>query len=307
MNTISARRRLIAVFVLPFVLLLAGCGRLHADYEIQDVDTMNVSVDFGIESELIEGEYASAEEMCSDSQQEGEATFGQAEVTPYEEDGYWGCRASGVLERAQFAEGMELTEEDGQFHLTMDLGTDGESLSQEDLEFAYGDQINEFDFRATFAFPGKVLESRGGTIDGNTVTYTDVSEFSEGVDITAEAGGFPWWIVIVIALVLGFLLLLVLAAVAFFVIRSRRKKGGGSGGASVPAAFGGPGSQAPAAAPQGGQGQPWGQASPPPAPPQGGQGQQWGQPNQGYGYPGSDPQNPQGDNRPPQPPQAPSW
>ena len=76
----------------------------------------------------------------------------------------------------------------------------------------------------TFTFPGKIIESNGGKIDGNTVTYTDIDDFYTGIDITAESGGFPWLIVIIIVVVLGFLLLLVLAAIIFFVIRARRKK-----------------------------------------------------------------------------------
>ncbi|WP_193106881.1 hypothetical protein [Brachybacterium sp. FME24] len=360
MNTISARRRLYAVLVLPLILILAGCGRLYADYEINDIDSMNLSMDFGVDSTYIESEYSSAEELCTEMEDEGD-TFGEVEITAYDEDGIWGCRASGAMERSDFGDGMELTEEDGEFHLTLDFGSD--QITQEDIELLYGDQAGDFDFRMSFAFPGKVLESKGGTVDGKTVTYTDISEVSQGVDITAKSGGFPWLIVIIIVVVLGFFLLLALAAVAFFVIRARRSKGsgtGGPGGMHAAAAFGAAGAsstasgnappaapqggqqngqmwgqtpppaapqgeqgqqwgQAPPAAPQGGQnwgqaspppaapqGEPWGQASPPPAP-QGDQGQQWGQPGDGQpgnGQPGDDQQNPQGWS---QPPQNPGW
>ncbi|GAA1490888.1 LppM family (lipo)protein [Brachybacterium sacelli] len=321
MNTISARRRLLAVLVLPFVLLLAGCGRLYADYEIQDADTMNLAFDIGFQSSYAEQQFDSAEALCEEMQAEG-SSFGEVEVSAYDEDGIWGCRAEGMLERGEFGEGMELAEEGGEYHLTFDFGAD-QALTQEDIDVlasGYGADASAFDFRMSFTFPGKVLESAGGTVDGKTVTYTDVTELSQGVDITAESSGFPWVIVIVIVLVVGFLLLLVLAAVIFFVVRSRRAKRGpkgpGGSGPAAPAAFGGTAGaasisagDAPPAAPQ--HGQPWGQAPPPPAAPQGDQGQPWSQPSppapqgdqgQQWGQPGSGSQDQQGWSRPPQPP-----
>lgn len=322
MNTISARRRLLAVLVLPFVLLLAGCGRLYADYEIQDADTMNLAFDVGFQSSYAEQQFDSADALCEEMQAEG-SSFGDVEVTAYDEDGIWGCRAEGIMERGEFGDGMELAEEGGEYHLTFDLGAD-QAPTQEDIDMlasGYGADASAFDFRMSFTFPGKVLESAGGTVDGKTVTYTDLTELSQGVDITAESSGFPWVIVIIIVLVVGFLLLLVLAAVIFFVVRSRRAKGGpkgpgGSGPAApaAPAAFGGAAGaasmsagDAPPAAPQGGQS--WGQAPPPPAAPQGGQGQPWSQPSppapqgdqgQQWGQPGGGSQDQQGWSQPPQ-------
>ena len=281
MKTISARRRLYALLVIPFVLLLAGCGKMHAEFEVKDVDSMQVSFDMGFKPSFVESEFDNAQAMCDDI--ESDEPIGTVTIEAYEEDGLWGCRFSGPMERSEFGSGMELAESDGEYHLTMDMGS--EALTQADLDmFAslYGADVSDFDFKMTFTFPGKVLESQGGTIDGNTVTYTDIVDFYSGVDITAESGGFPWLIVIIIVVVLGFLLLLVLAAIIFFVIRARRKKtSNGASGTGVPAAFGGaaagaasmPSGNTPPATPQ--NGQQWGQASPPPAAPQ--DGQQWGQ------------------------------
>jgi len=281
MKTISARRRLYALLVLPFVLLLAGCGKMHAEFEVKDVDTMQVSFDMGFKPSFVESEYDNAQAMCDDM--ESDEPIGSVSIEAYEEDGLWGCRFSGPMERSEFGDGMELAESDGEYHLTMDMGS--EALTQADLDmFAsiYGADVSDFDFQMSFTFPGKVLESQGGTVDGNTVTYTDIVDFYSGVDITAESGGFPWLIVIIIVVVLGFLLLLVLAAIIFFVIRARRKKtSSGASGAVAPAAFGGaaagtasmPSGNNPPTAPQ--NGQQWGQASPPPAAPQ--DSQQWGQ------------------------------
>jgi hypothetical protein len=353
MHTISRRRRLAAILLLPFMLLLAGCGRFVGEFEVRDVDTLHVSLDYAIETEVIDelSSYGSdmgstPEEFCSLS--EGQVG-GWGEVTPeaYEEDGMWGCRVEGVVERADFGNGIELTEEDGELHFVLegsetDFGADLSVLGLEDFEFGF-----------TISFPGEVIESANGTIDGNSVVFTDIDEFSQGVDIRAEAGGFPWIIVIIAVVVIGFFLLLIVAAAAFFLLRSRNKKSSGgmsssmTGGASAapaaPAAFGTPAGSpsvgqsppaapqqsSPAAPPQGSpvppqqsapqQGQPWGQPSPA-APQQPGSEPQWGQQpqapqqppqapqqNDPWAQPGQDPQQGQQWNQQPPPPQNPGW
>jgi hypothetical protein len=346
MNSISTRRRLVAVLLLPVLLVLAGCGKLHADFEIQDADTINVSYDLAIDEEFAAGVYDSAEEMCAEM--EGEmSTVGEIapSVAPYEENGQLGCLVTGVMTSDNYGAGFSLTEEGGEYHLVID----GDEGAVEDLDAPEMAQF-DLDFRMTFTFPGEVLESRGGQVDGNSVTFTDLAEVAQGVDVRADAGGFPWVILVVVVLVLGLLLLLALAAVAFFVLRARNKRtGGGSGpagGSGVPAGYGAAGGAAaagmppaapqgvggqqspqwgqaspPPAAPQPGQqGRPWGQASPPPAAPQPGQqGQPWSQAPQGAqpwdrpGGPqdqgGSQDQGGQPWDRPDQgrPPQAPTW
>ncbi|ATG50981.1 hypothetical protein CFK38_05125 [Brachybacterium vulturis] len=298
MNSISTGRRLIAVLLLPFLMVLAGCGKLHADLEIQDVDTINLSYDLAIDKDFATGVYDDANTMCSEMTEElsvgGELA---PEVEPYEKDGQLGCLVSGVMTRDNFGSDLSLTEEDGEYHLVL---TGDDAAQFEDPAMAELD----FDFRMTFTFPGEVIESNGGEIDGNSVTYTDLQQVTQGVDIRADAGDFPWVIVIVVVLVLGFLFLLLLAAIAFFVIRARRNKGGGSTPAGIPGGYG----AAAAAGTATPQGQQWGQASPPPAPqpPQAPQDEQpWSRPpqdGQQWGQPGQDRPG-QGQ----QPPQNPGW
>lgn len=299
MTSISTRRRLAALLLLPFLLVLAGCGKFHADMEIQDVDTINVSYDFAVDAEFLEGIYDSAEDLCTDAQGElGVSGEAAPTVEPYEEGGQLGCRVTGVMSSDNFGTGVELTEQDGEFHLVMSSGEE-----VDDVTGGMGAGGLGIDFRMTFTFPGAIIESSGGQIDGNSVTFTDIDEFAQGVDIRAEAGGFPWIVVVLVVLVLGFLLLLLLAAVAFFVIRARRGKGG-SGPAGMPGGYSGatavpPAGPASPAAPQGPQ---WGQASPPPAPQPGGQ--QWAQPGGPQDQAGRPWDRPGEDGRPPQPP---SW
>ncbi|GAA4521886.1 hypothetical protein GCM10023160_09450 [Brachybacterium paraconglomeratum] len=334
-SSISIRRRIVSVLLLPFLMVLAGCGKIHADFDIQDADTINVTFDFAMDEEFAAGLYSSAKELCSEM--EGElSVVGELapSVEPYEENGQLGCLVTGVMTSDNFGDGFSLTEADGEYHLVIDgSGSIGQDLGAPELAGI------DLDFRMTFTFPGEIIESQGGTVDGSSVTFTDLNEVAAGVDIRADAGGFPWVIVIIVVLVLGFFLLLLLAAVAFFVIRARKNKGGGTGGSGMPGGYGAavPGAASgamPPAAPQGSQqwGQQWGQGSPPPSPqqpggqqwgqmspppaPQGGQqggpqwgqqggpqnqgGQQWGQPDQGQPGPNQPGQGQQ-------PPQNPGW
>lgn len=303
MNSISTRRRLVAVLLLPFVLMLAGCGKLHATFDVQDAETVNVSYDLAIDTEYAESTYSSAQEMCDDLLSDNTLSGDMApSIEPYEEGGQYGCRVVGVMTGDNFDSTFNITEEDGELHVVIDGGADAESFSDPEV------QSLGIDFQMTFTFPGKVIESSGGEIDGNSVVFTDLNDVANGIDIRADAGGFPWIVVIVIVLVLGFLLLLVIAAIIFFVLRARKKKNAVSGGsAGMPSAYGAsagaaavPAAPQPAGQQQSGQqqsglpegGQPWGsQASPPPAAPQWGQASppaapqndpQWGsQPQQG--------------------------
>lgn len=309
MHTIPARRRrLAALLLLPFLLVLAGCGRLNADFEIVDASTINLSMDVAFESQALEdGGYTSAEDFCTDASGEESSSLDSAQWEPYEENGMWGCRAEGVATAEDFGADLNLAEEGGE--LTLSLGS-GLGVSQSDLDL-YGTyyDTDAFDFRVSFTFPGDVIEASGGEIDGNTVVFSDPVEFNDGVEITAEAGGFPWLIIVIVAVVVGLLLVAVVAVAIFLVVRNRRG-GGGSNGTPVPAAFGaagtpgapqGPGApQAPGAQPGGGVGQS------PGVPPQGGS---WGQvqtappPSPSWG--GQPPQG--GQASPPAPQGSPSW
>lgn len=262
MHTIPARRRrLAALLLLPFLLVLAGCGRLNADFEIVDASTINLSMDLAFESQALEdGGYTSAEDFCTDASGEESSSLDSAQWEPYEESGMWGCRAEGVATAEDFGADLNLTEERGE--LTLSLGS-GLGVSQSDLDF-YGTyyDTDAFDFRVSFTFPGDVIEASGGEIDGNTVVFSDPVEFNDGVEITAEAGGFPWLIIVIVAVVVGLLLVAVVAVAIFLIVRNRR--GGGGVG------------HTPGASPQGGsRGQ--GQAAPPSSPSWGGQPPQGGQ------------------------------
>lgn len=305
MTSISRRRRLLALLLVPFMMVLAGCGKFDATFDIKDAETIDVTMDIGLDTSLIGSEYSSAEEMCAEMEGEESGVAGEIAPTvePYEADGMYGCKITGVVDNEEFGNGLDLVEEDGEYHFTLDPAQAGLGDLADPTLADYG-----FEFSMTFIFPGEIIESSGGQIDGSTVVFTDAAEIANGIDIRAEANSFPWVIVIIAVLVVGFLLLLVLAAVVFFVVRSRRSKAAAPAG--MPGGYGAAASQAPQApqAPQQG-GQQWdgqGQQQPPWAHPDGPQ--QPGGQQPGGQQPGG-PQQPGGQQGPgsSQPPQQPGW
>lgn len=274
-RTTTWRRRVAALLALPLFVLLAGCGKLSADVSVQDENTLVVDLDLALQSEFAQTAYSSPEEFCQDDT----STFGgsgAAKPEAYEKDGMWGCRIHGTLSPSDFNGDMTLTQSDGQYHLVLG-GMEGMA------DNADAPELKDFDLHVTISFPGKVLESKGGEIDGKSVTYTDVKDIAQGIDITAEAGGGSglMWIILGIVALLVLLGVIVIVAVVIVLVVRRRKKNTpvGGAGAAGPAmtAPGGNGSQ-------GGNQQPgspnpqqgWNQQSGSPDPQQRA-GQPWGQ------------------------------
>ncbi|MFC0675691.1 EGFR-like transmembrane domain-containing protein, partial [Brachybacterium hainanense] len=223
MPSSTRRRRLAALLLIPFVIVLAGCGRLSATFTIEDVDTMDVSMDIALEKSVAQ-EFlglASPEELCEDMDSEAP---GAPTTESYEEGELWGCRVSGSADPAEM-EGLSLTEESGTLHLAFDMSSSGAGVTQDDVDMLTGMLgTDPFELEMIFEFPGDVLESNAGTVDGNRVTITTLDDLMSPIEITAEAGGgVPGWIIVVlIAIVLIVLFLIIVGVVVFLLIRRRR-------------------------------------------------------------------------------------
>lgn len=186
MHSISTRRRLVAVLLLPFLMVLAGCGKLHADFEIKDADTVNTVFDIAVDTEFAEGVWNSAESFCSEMQGETPLEEDAPTVEPYEESGQFGCVITGVITSENFDSNFNVTEEDGEFHLVLS-GDESMTAGISDPAVAGLD----FDFRMTFTFPGEIIEANGGEIDGSSVTYSSIDALATGIDIRADSRRLP--------------------------------------------------------------------------------------------------------------------
>ncbi|MBK0331883.1 hypothetical protein I8D64_10765 [Brachybacterium sp. MASK1Z-5] len=305
MHSLSLRRRLAALLLLPLLLLVAGCARVTADFDITSADSYDLDFDMAVEKSYVESEFSSADELCKGLEDEDSGEFGQATWKPYTEDDMWGCKISGTVEKKDFGSGFAIDESDGELHLKISPDSSFDPSSS-------GFTASDLDLTVTFSFPGKVIESNVGTVDGKTVTITDAGDMSKGVDITAKAGGIGAGLIILIVAVVVVLLivLIIIALIVFFVVRSRRRNnaqnsagpggfGGPAGGFGNGGDFGGTsgngGYPGGSGYPGGGQGPSQGQN-----PQQGGQGEQWNQ------APGQQGQQGQPGPSAPSAPQAPS-
>jgi hypothetical protein len=264
-------------------LLLTGCIKLNMDLGINSDNTVNGTVQFGVQKELLDLTGQSVEDLLgtdapfpSDAEgvtvepfDDGEFAGQQFifESVPIEEFNsggiVGGSGATGLSGVAGVgaADTLNISREGDTFVVTgiLDMSS-GLSGATGPFGGTGGAELFESaDIRIAITFPGEVLEANG-QIDGNTVTY--VPEFGARLEIDAtgsaidngQAGdvvGGSDSMLPLILIIAG--VVLVLLVVVFLVLRGRRNKGGGTG---TPTGFG---ESVTAATP--------GVAAPPPAPP----------------------------------------
>lgn len=101
----------------------------------------------------------------------------------YTDDRYVGCRAEIAMTLAQASnpdQGMDLTHKDGTWEFTYKPTKDNTGGQETSGQSADPKQVYD-DFLVRVTFPGPVQKASGsGTIEGNTVTWTDPSDFVNG-------------------------------------------------------------------------------------------------------------------------------
>lgn len=280
-------KRLIALLSIPLLVLLSGCVRLHADYEVISEDEIKISLNTGfLNSAAEESEFGDmgGTDLCADAMTD--APNGVT-AEPYEEegdDGYTGCTVSGTVPLSELTD-----EEAGGFSFKDNVWTF--TMVSGDTEMAGTDADMLSDFRVSVKFPGEVISYSGSpTVEGTTVTWTDPKDFlaAEGLTATAKnTASTPW-----LYIALGAIALLAIAALVFFLLRKKNTPPPQTGS---PWQGGSPGPQQPY--PPQGPG-PQGSFPQQPYPPQGpgpqGSFPQQPYPPQGPGPQGPGPQQPRG-------------
>lgn len=245
--TRTRRRQLLALLLTPLLLLATGF-RDTTTIEIESIDRLTVSIDQGIDYGYASREYGSVEEMCSEHMDTDSSHYDPYEettVVPYEQDALWGCRFIGVITPENYS--LDLSEVDGEFHMLYTPHTIEPTERGRGPLGLTGAGDGAGDLRISFTFPGDVIESTAGQVHGDTVTFRNLMELSNGAEIRAETGqahdeirdetsGFPWLIVVAVtlALILGTRLLLALAGAGLLIGRARQGTDGDPG-AGTPA------------------------------------------------------------------------
>lgn len=206
-------RRGITFLLLPVLVVLTGCVRYEAAYDIKSLDEIQVTTDFGMKKAYADSE----DKVCEDGgsgTQSGAPTLKNEKRESYDDGTYIGCKTTGTISASELTSssgGVEVTLADGVYTFKVS-GTQAGSASS-------ASSIDHFKFSVTF--PGKVLTHNGSsTVNGNTVTWTDPKDAftTEGLVATGEEGGvlpsggsLLWLIIgaaVVGAIVLGVVLFL---------------------------------------------------------------------------------------------------
>jgi len=247
-------------------LLLSACLKLDMDLQVSENNTVNGSIIFGVDKQLIELTGGSIEDFLGTdsplpSDAEGVAT------EPFEDDEFIGQRFvfdSVPLETLSSGtpDELRITREGDSFTVTgaLDLSS-GLTGATGATGFPGAEQfLQGADLRVRITFPGPVTDTNG-EVDGNTVTWVPV--VGERLELRATASAIPsggdsnLTMLLIIAAVI-----VALAVVIGIVVAQRRNRP-----AVAASGFGGTAGTAPPVAGEPGPPPPPASAPPPPPPP----------------------------------------
>ncbi len=308
----SRRTKVMAGLLLPVALLLSAC-KSDNTMEISEAGGLTMTMDMVDDEGLMSGAGITCDMMKSEMGDESDDIIpgGSFDIQDISSGDNLGCR---FIMSAPYAVDGETLIDNGDSYTLNISPDDMQDFTEEDMQ-----DIGTLAFTFKITMPGKITDATdGGTISGNSVTYTDLQAMTSGVTVTGlqaggsvepstspatqtpsstesaqtngtgtnqstsddDSSGFPVWAWILI----GVGALLLIGLIAFFLTRGKKNKGNGGYPGDYP--YGGQ--------PQGQPG--YGQA---PQAPQGyGQAPQgYGQAPQGYGEQGYGQPNQQGGNQ----------
>lgn len=209
-------KKIAALMLIPFMLVVAGCGKLDATVTIESPEKITLEGVVSIKKSSLEEIGMTPSQFCGDEALEEFTGETKPDLKLEEKDDEVVCTFSGQKdERNPMGDALKYDKESDTY------------TYKEASKGSFGDQAAAAGFKVdfTFVFPGKVTESSVGKIDGNKVHITDTKEYFSDINIKAEGSSFPWLIVIIVVIVV---LLLVLAAVVIgaLVFMKRKKKSG---------------------------------------------------------------------------------
>ena len=209
-------KKIAALMLIPFMLVVAGCGKLDATVTIESPEKITLEGVVSIKKSSLEEIGMTPSQFCGDEALEEFTGETKPDLKLEEKDDEVVCTFSGQKdEKNPMGDALKYDEESDTY------------TYKEASKGSFGDQAAAAGFKVdfTFVFPGKVTESSVGKIDGNKVHITDTKEYFSEINIKAEGSSFPWLIVIIVVVVV---LLLVLAAVVIgaLVFMKRNKKSG---------------------------------------------------------------------------------
>lgn len=228
----SCRPRRWGVLLLAPLLMLSGCMKFNASYDIKDEEHVNANLTIAVSKSMAEmsgqntgGELKECEQLMSASGITDKAT-----AKKYEDDEHIGCTIVGEdnaknIGTRDSGVAITFTDDEVRFRMGQEIfspETSGQEITPEMLS----------DFKVSVTFPGTVTQHSGSsTVNGNTVTWTSAKELmSSGITATSErsSSALAWWM----WLIIGVLALAVIAVIVRH--RAKGSRANGSQGESVP-------------------------------------------------------------------------
>lgn len=211
----TSLRRLGAAVLLPLTLALSACGARY-DLVIHTNDTADLAILlWDSQGDMTEADCTEETMGTSDSElpEGAEVTY---TFTQYQGNPACEMKATNVplSEFDGSDDSMKITHEDGKYVFVQPASSfEGyDSGLYGDLEMVY-----------TVTFPGKVTEHSGNsTVDGNTVTWSDVLAEPQDLRAVGKDSDFNP-LILIIGAVVG---LVVIGGVAAIIVVSRKKKAG---------------------------------------------------------------------------------
>lgn len=181
-STTKNQKRILAILLLPLMLFLSAC-RSENTLEVTSDGGLTMTMDMIDDEGLFSGLGMTCSDMESmfgeDLDLDGEGTVNIEDISTGDD---LGCRFTTTAYDA--VDGTFLVDNGDSFTLNLTADDIG-GLTQDDLN-----QLGSMTFSLSVTMPGPITDaSEGGTIDGNTVTYTDVSVLVSEVSITGLKTG----------------------------------------------------------------------------------------------------------------------
>lgn len=210
--------------LIAVMVALTGCVKLNMSVRVNSEKSVDYEVVYAIQKSVL-GDKSFDEFMESNGTggQEMDIPEG-ATVVDYADEKYKGKKITAAnLDPAKLAESsssenpLDLKKE-GDFYIVSMGGVTGTDSSDPASAGMARSMFDEASVR--FTFPGKVVEAKGATVDGNTATFDMLSIKESTVQVKAEANtGFPMWI---LWLAVGIAVVAAAVVLLFVLLRRRR-------------------------------------------------------------------------------------
>jgi hypothetical protein len=215
-----------AIALCALAMLLTGCIKVDLNMQLQEDNTVSGTMVFAVSRDLLALTGSSADDLLGQITSAGPLPSGvRFQESPFADDRFEGktytfsdVPIDAFSQGTTAGETISIKRVGDTFQVTGEIDLTSRATGQ--LQPGAAQLAKDMELRIAITFPGPVSQQSGGTISGNTVTWTPVFGTKTEIQATGSAigsGGNRWvmWILVGLAIVLVVVVVLV-------VVRSRR-------------------------------------------------------------------------------------